>query len=67
MNKIRPYEYEALNAAIEENIECGNSIISTAPYLHELTDLAWIDRTQARANDLNADLSIVWVTCGPIP
>ncbi len=64
MNKIRPYEYEALNAAIEENIECGNSIISTAPYLHELTDLAWIDRTQARANDLNADLSIVWVTCG---
>lgn len=63
-NKIRPYEYEALNAAVDENIECGSSSIATAPYLHELTrSLAWSHRTQARADDLNAELSVMWVTC----
>lgn len=63
MTAVRPREYEALRATVEENIECGNSVIATAPYLYELTDRAWIERTQARADDLGADLSIIWLTC----
>lgn len=65
LNVVRPREYEALLAATSENVECGNSAIVTAPFLRELTDLAWIDRTRARYTALGADVHIVWVSCDP--
>ncbi len=60
---IRPREYEALMATIVENVECGNSVIATAPYIREFTDTTWIERTRERLTRLNATLSLVWVHC----
>lgn len=60
---IRPREYEALMSAMTENVQCGTSAIVTAPFLRELHDTAWINRTTATCQDMNATLSIVWVHC----
>jgi len=60
---IRPREYEALMSAMTENVQCGTSAIVTAPFIRELRDKAWIDRTIASCEAMNAILSIVWVHC----
>jgi DNA-binding transcriptional regulator YhcF (GntR family) len=60
---IRPREYEALMATMVENVECGNSVIATAPFIREFTETAWIDRARERFNALNATMSVVWVDC----
>ncbi|MGH3916290.1 MAG: GntR family transcriptional regulator [Pseudonocardiaceae bacterium] len=60
---IRPREYEALSSAMTENVQCGISAIVTAPFIRELNDTAWIKRTEATCQDMNAELSIIWVYC----
>ncbi|GLW30170.1 GntR family transcriptional regulator [Actinoplanes regularis] len=60
---IRPREYEALIATAVENVECGNSVIVTAPFLREFGEPAWIERTRARFGALGATTSVVWVYC----
>jgi DNA-binding transcriptional regulator YhcF (GntR family) len=60
---VRPREYEALMATTVENVECGNSVIATAPYIREFSDAAWIDRFRERLSRMNATLSLVWVHC----
>ncbi|WP_219824648.1 AAA family ATPase [Nocardia nova] len=62
-NKIRPREYEALAAVVDDNIECGISVIATAPFIQEFNDQSWIEHTFARAAVANADVTIVWVRC----
>lgn len=63
INSIRPREYEALNAATLENVECGNSAIVTAPFIREFRETSWIERTQATFAALKATTSLVWVYC----
>ncbi|RLK59938.1 GntR family transcriptional regulator [Actinokineospora cianjurensis] len=63
LTAIRPREYEALRSAVMENVQCGNSAIVTAPFIKELHDTAWIDRTQATFTAADADVTIVWVYC----
>lgn len=63
LNIVRPREYEALRAAALENVECGNSVIVTAPFIREFRDSSWIKRTQARFVGLGAATSFVWVHC----
>jgi len=63
VNNIRPREYEALNAATVENVECGNSAIVTAPFIREFRETSWIERTQAAFSALKAKTSLVWVYC----
>lgn len=60
---IRPREYEALAAVVAENIECGNSVLATAPFLREFTDPAWLSRTEAAYAAMNATVTFVWVYC----
>lgn len=60
---VRPREYEAVIAAAIENIECGNSAIVTAPFIRELGDLAWINRTRAAFAAFGAKTTVVWVYC----
>jgi DNA-binding transcriptional regulator YhcF (GntR family) len=62
-NVIRPAEYEALMNTVTENIECGVSVVATAPFVSELKDKAWLDRLDAQCRALPADLTIVWVAC----
>ncbi|MEV4758944.1 GntR family transcriptional regulator [Micromonospora sp. NPDC049559] len=63
LNLIRPREYEALAAATNENIACGNSAIVTAPFIREFNDSAWLDRIQASHAAMNATTTFVWVYC----
>lgn len=63
LNQIRPREYEALMNATTENVQCGNSAIVTAPFIRELGDPAWIERTREACESLNARLAIAWVYC----
>jgi DNA-binding transcriptional regulator YhcF (GntR family)/predicted kinase len=63
LNKVRPREYEALAAATNENVECGNSAIVTAPFIREFRDPAWISRLQASHAAMDATTTIVWVHC----
>ncbi|WP_280452213.1 AAA family ATPase [Nocardia cyriacigeorgica] len=63
LERIRPREYDALAAVIRENIECGTSVIATAPYLKEFTSRAWLDRSIAEADSLGADITFVWLRC----
>jgi DNA-binding transcriptional regulator YhcF (GntR family) len=63
LNVIRPREYEVLMSAMTENVQCGTSVIVTAPFILEFRDTAWINRVEATCQDMNAALSIVWVYC----
>lgn len=63
VNVIRPREYEALIAAANENVECGNSVVVTAPFIREFNDAAWVNRTQAAFTAMNAATTLVWVYC----
>lgn len=60
-NVIRPREYEALMATAAENVACGVSVITTAPFLREFTDSAWIDRTRAQFETYGAKVTLVWM------
>ena len=60
---IRPREYEALIAATRENVECGNSVIATAPFVREFNDAVWISRIQAIYSSVNAITTLVWLYC----
>jgi DNA-binding transcriptional regulator YhcF (GntR family) len=63
LNVIRPREYESLMSAMTENVQCGTSAIVTAPFIRELHDTAWINRTVAACQDMKAALSVAWVYC----
>ncbi|MFF4413208.1 GntR family transcriptional regulator [Streptosporangium sp. NPDC001559] len=65
LTRIRPREYEALMAAVEENLACGNSVIATAPFIREFNDAAWLARTEASFASKSATISLVWVYCDP--
>ncbi|MFI0792003.1 AAA family ATPase [Micromonospora rubida] len=60
---IRPAEYEALMATLDENLQCGASVVVTAPFLRELNDQAWCDRLAATVAAHNGSLQVVWVYC----
>jgi len=63
LRTVRPREYEALSAAALENVQCGNSVIVTAPFIREFGDLAWVTRTQATYATMQAETVFVWVYC----
>ena len=63
VNKIRPREYEALNSAMTENVQCGTSAIVTAPFIREFSDPAWVNRMQAACDGMGAALTFIWVYC----
>lgn len=63
LTMVRPHEYEALEAATVENVECGSSAIVTAPFIREFGDPVWLGRTQASYTALNAAVTLVWMYC----
>jgi DNA-binding transcriptional regulator YhcF (GntR family)/predicted kinase len=63
VNRIRPLEYESLMAAIRENVDCGTSVIATAPFLREFRDSTWVERTTAHFSANGIELTLVWVYC----
>jgi predicted kinase len=63
LDVIRPAEYDALIATMTENVQCGVSVVVTAPFIREFADQAWCDRTNATISSLGAELHIIWVRC----
>ncbi|WFE32931.1 GntR family transcriptional regulator [Micromonospora sp. WMMD975] len=63
LSKVRPREYEALQDAASENVQCGNSVIVTAPFIREFSDPAWLARTRAFYEAAKAVVTVVWVYC----
>lgn len=63
LQKVRPREYEALQATALENIECGVSAVITAPFLRELTSPAWVARTTSLFESRGARVEFVWIRC----
>jgi predicted kinase len=60
---IRPREYEGLMSLVVENVECGTSVVATAPFLREFSDPAWVGRTTGQLEQLGAVVRLVWVRC----
>jgi len=60
---VRPAEYEAVLGAMRENIDCGVSVIVTAPFVSEMNDPAWCARVRADVESAGADLLMAWVRC----
>lgn len=63
LTEIRPREYEALMNAMTENVQCGNSVIATAPFIKEFKDTAWLNRIEASFGAMNGTMTVVWVYC----
>jgi DNA-binding transcriptional regulator YhcF (GntR family) len=63
LNQIRPREYEALIGATTENVDCGNSVLVTAPFIREFGNVPWVSRVQATYAAMNALTTLVWVYC----
>ena len=63
MTLLRPLEYQCLMAAVRENIDCGNSVIATAPFISEFRDPSWVDPTVATFAGAGAKTTLVWVYC----
>lgn len=60
---VRPREYEALMETAIENVQCGLSVVVTAPFLREFTSKTWLDRAVARFDSHGARIAFVWVNC----
>lgn len=65
LNLLRPLEYQCLMAAVRENVDCGSSVIATAPFIAEFRDPNWVDRTVAAFTDAGTNVTLVWVYCDP--
>ena len=63
LRSIRPREYEALISTAVENVECGVSVIVTAPFVNEFRDPAWIDRLLAAFTASDVVVTFVWLRC----
>lgn len=61
--EMRPREYESLANTIAENVECGTTVVATAPFLKEFSDRTWLNRTVASYQAMDATVHIVWVHC----
>ncbi|MFE7505764.1 AAA family ATPase [Promicromonospora sp. NPDC057488] len=63
LEQVRPHEYEALLATIQENADMGVGVIATAPFIREFHDSAWIERMSTRLDAAGVGLTVVWVRC----
>jgi pimeloyl-ACP methyl ester carboxylesterase/predicted kinase len=63
--QLRPSEYEALIAAVIENVRCGVSVVASAPFIREFCDEVWCERVRAALTPFRAQLHLIWVKCDP--
>ena len=63
LSKVRPAEYDCLNAAVLENAGCGVSVIATAPFAREFAAETWFRQQAAKLHELGVDMSVVWIRC----
>lgn len=61
--RVRSHEYRCLLDQGVENLNCGVSVILTAPFLREITDVSWLGRVQNMCIAHRAAFHVVWVKC----
>ncbi|MEU4673970.1 GntR family transcriptional regulator [Amycolatopsis sp. NPDC023774] len=60
---IRPAEYQALMTGVLENLECGTSVVATAPFVAELADEEWCEQARRDVEAHGGRLAVAWVRC----
>lgn len=60
---LRPAEYSALVTAAMENVDAGNSVIATAPFVAQLSEPDWCRRLQDQVETRGARLEAAWIRC----
>jgi len=63
LDHVRPAEYAALMSAIIENLECGVSVIATAPFVQEMADEHWLKDLERTCTELDVAMRLVWLRC----
>jgi predicted kinase/DNA-binding XRE family transcriptional regulator len=61
--RVRSHEYRCLLDQGVENLDCGVSVILTAPFLREIKDPSWLSRVQNTCRAHRATFHVVWVKC----
>ncbi|MEU6441412.1 AAA family ATPase [Streptomyces sp. NPDC047046] len=61
LEQVRPLEYDCLLKTCWENLEHGIPVVAVAPFLREVTDPRWNDRTRRHAARLGAATEVLWV------
>jgi predicted kinase/DNA-binding XRE family transcriptional regulator len=61
--RVRSHEYRCLLDQGAENLDCGVSVILTAPFLREITDVSWLGRVRNLCTVHRAAFHVVWVRC----
>lgn len=61
LTRVRPAEYETLTLVMLENIECGNNVIISAPFIREFTNTGWFQRLETACSNVQAKCVFVWV------
>ncbi|UKD50844.1 ATP-binding protein (plasmid) [Amycolatopsis sp. FU40] len=60
---LRPAEYQALITSVMENVDAGNSVIATAPFVAELADPRWCRHLREQLDARGARLHTAWIRC----
>lgn len=63
LDQVRPLEYECLMQSAMANLRAGVSTVLCAPFVAQMTDEAWMQRTTGQADAFGADVCPVWVRC----
>ena len=61
VDHVRPLEYDCLLKTAWENVNCGVSVIVSAPFIREVNDEAWARRVRHRCERFGSRLHVVWV------
>ncbi|WP_163055019.1 AAA family ATPase [Acidithiobacillus ferrooxidans] len=59
---VKPLEYDTLISIARDNLNIGQSVICTAPFISQFHDQEWIDRMQQLVDLYAAKLSLIWLT-----
>jgi predicted kinase len=65
LTTVRPLEYQQMENIALENIQIGNSVVLSAPFVKEIQDLEWFNDFFTKTRSAGASLEIVYVYCSP--
>ena len=59
--KVRDHEYSTMMKIGMENLELGNSVICSAPFISEFKSNEWVDERVFDAEMADAEFSAIWI------
>lgn len=61
LDKIRPIEYETMMKIAHENLDIGQSVVCSAPFIREFRDEQWLSEANFNASVAGCRLILVWI------